>query len=566
MVRRYVVAPRGRWGGYRDITSALRAAAAGRGPARVDIEPGQYAERLVVRGEVELAALGAPGSVVLNPAQGTVLDAAGSVTVRGLQLIGREGDAVDLHAGALVLDEVTVRGHGGVCLHARRDTSATLTNSHFFYGRTVFAGGTGTVERCRFTDAADNALAVIEGGRVTVRAGRFEGSRIHGVRVSDARAELTGCELTGTGRAAVSADTRAELSVTDCVISAVHAEGVLFVGQSRGLVRGCRVSDAEHGVAVTTGSDPVVRDSVFAGCRDTGINVAEEGLGTYQNCEVRDAGTIAVFATGGGAPTVDGCRVVGGNVGIAVVDKARGRFSRIEVTDVTNTALRVYEGARAVFERVRGERCAAGLETLGDAGTTAELTDGRFRDCAMGAVAAGGQSRLMLKDVSAEHGKVGLSVVEEAQLRLYDCEVTAATMGILAAGGSRLFARNVTAGGCDVGLCGTDSAYLDVADSRFADCADSGMTVLGTSTGRLADCRVTGSRGTAVQHNGRVELIALDTPLRVVEQAPEPAASPSPSVVHHHGPVFHAAVHNAQFAWDNTHVSQQQSTQDGAAT
>ncbi|MFI2203257.1 right-handed parallel beta-helix repeat-containing protein [Streptomyces sp. NPDC020192] len=562
------MAPRGRWGAYPDIGSALRAAAGRHGPARVEIEPGQYAERLVVRGSVELAALGAPGSVVVSPAQGTVLEAAGSVTVRGLQLVGREGDVVDLHAGALVLDQVVVRAHGGVCLNARRDTSAVLTDSHFFYGRSVFAGGTGTVERCRFTDAADNALAVIEGGRVTVRASRFEGSRIHGVRVSDAWAELTGCELTGTGRAAVCADTRAELSVTDCAISAVHAEGLLFIEQSRGLVQGCRVSDAEHGIAVTTGSDPVVRDCVFTDCRDTGINVPEAGLGTYRNCEVRDAGTVAVFATTGGAPTVDGCRVVGGNVGVGVFDKARGRFTRIQVTDVTSTALRVYEGARAVFEQVRVERCAAGLETRGDAATTAELTDGRFRDCSMGSVAAGGQSRLTLRNVSAEHGKMALGVVEEAQLRLFDCEVTAATVGVLAAGGSRLFARNVTTTGCDVGLCGTDSAYLDVTDSRFADCVDTGMAVRGTSTGRLVDCRVTGTRGTAVLHNGRAELVGLDSPLRVVEQEePEPAAPPPPSVVHHHGPVFHAAVHNAQFAWDSTHVSQRQhNAEEGTAT
>ena len=52
---------------------------------------------------------------------------------------------------------------------------------------------------------------MIEGAHVSVRDSWIGGSRIHGVRVSDARAQVTGCELTGTGKAALMADTRAEL-------------------------------------------------------------------------------------------------------------------------------------------------------------------------------------------------------------------------------------------------------------------------------------------------------------------------------------------------------------------
>jgi Right handed beta helix region len=568
MVRRYVVAPGGRWGAHSDIGSALRAAGKRPGPARVEIEPGSYPERLVAHGEIELVARGEPGSVVLNPARGTVLDAAGSVTVRGLRLIGRDADVVDVHAGAVVLDQVEVRAHGGMCLHARRDSAAVLTDSHFVYGRVLFAGGTGTVERCRFTDAADNALAVIEGGRVTVRGSRFEASRIHGVRVSDAWAELTGCELTGTGRAAVCADTRAELTVADCVISAAHAEGVLFIEQSRGLMRGCRVSDAEHGVAVTTGSDPVVRDCVFTGCRDTGINVPDGGRGTFEDCEVLDAGAVSVFATRGGAPTVTGCRIAGGNVGVALVEQARGRFSRITVRDLTNVALRVREGAKAVFEDVRVERCAAGLETLGDTSTTAELTGGRFDDCHMGSVACGGQSRATVRQVTAQRGIVGFSAVEEATLHLHDCQVAQMGMGLLAIGKSTLSARNlVVTGPGGPGLGAMDSAYLDITGTRFTGCGKVAVSVQGMSTGRLVDCSVTGAPGgVAVQHNGRVALISLDSSLRVEEHAPEPAPAPTTVVNHYNAPVFNGAIQHSQIAFGNSHVIQRQTTQDGAGT
>ncbi|WP_327319069.1 hypothetical protein [Streptomyces sp. NBC_01235] len=114
--------------------------------------------------------------------------------VRGLGLVGRDADAgvVDCRAGTLALDRAEVRAHNGVCVHARPRTSVLLTASRFRFGRAVFAGSSGHVERCRFAGAADNAIAVIEGARVTVPGSRIDGSRIHGVRVSDAWARLTG--------------------------------------------------------------------------------------------------------------------------------------------------------------------------------------------------------------------------------------------------------------------------------------------------------------------------------------------------------------------------------------
>ncbi|MCZ0972301.1 right-handed parallel beta-helix repeat-containing protein [Streptomyces albulus] len=167
----------------------------------------------------------------------------------------------------------------------------------------LFAGADGRIERCRFVDAADNAVAAIEGARITVRDSWIGGSRLHGVRVSDARAEVTGCELTGTRKASLVADTQAELAVADCAIDAVDAEGVLFIEQSRGSVDGTRVTDAQHGIAVASGADPVVRGCTLTGCRDTGINVQTGGRGRFEDCTVVAAGNVAVFSTDGGAPT-----------------------------------------------------------------------------------------------------------------------------------------------------------------------------------------------------------------------------------------------------------------------
>lgn len=566
MVRSYAVVPRGGRRSHPDITSALRAAAQRGGAARIEIAPGHYQETLIVRGDVELTVAGEPGSVVVGPPRGAVLDAFGSVVVRGLVLVGREADVVGCHGGTLTLDRVEVRAHGGVCVNAGRGASVTLTDSLFWYGRTVFTGASGHVERCLFIDAADNGVAVIEGARVSVQDSRIAGSRIHGVRVSDASAWLTRCKLTGTEQAAVCADTRAQLTVADCAVTAVQAEAILFNGQSRGAVHNTRVTEAEHGIAVATRAEAVVRDCVFADCRDTGINVNASGRGTFEGCEVLNAGNIAVFSTNGGAPEIRGCRITGGNVGVAVTEKGRGRFTQLHVADLTGVALRVWDEGRAVFEQVRVERCPSGLEIKGNGGTTAELTDAEMYDCDMAAVSVTGQSRVTLNWVSAQRGLLGFGVGEEALLRVHDCHVREVTSGgALAFGKARLVARNLTVTGSKAfGLCGTHSAYLDVADSRFDDCAAAGVTFDESGGGRLVNCSVTGTKGAAVQHNGRVELVSLSTSLPVVERT---TATPEPTVVNNfYGPVFNAAVHGAQLAWNNNSVIQQQTDQDGAGT
>ncbi|WSA00129.1 right-handed parallel beta-helix repeat-containing protein [Streptomyces sp. NBC_00841] len=568
MVTRYFVSPHGGRRAYPNITSAL-AAAAGRGRAAlVEIAPGRYEEALTVQGEVQLAALGDPGSVVVSRPRGAVLDALGSVRVHGLVLIGRDADVVGCHTGTLTLDHSEIRAHNGVSVHARPNTSVTLRDSVILHGRALFSGSNGLIERCRFTDATDNAVAVIKGAHVSVQGSWIGGSMIHGVRVSGARAQVTGCELTGTGKAAIMADSQAELTVTGCAINTVHAEGIAFIEQSKGSVDATRVTDAQHGIAVVSGADPVVRGCAFIECRDTGINVHTSGCGRFEDCEVFDTGNIAVFSTKGAAPEVHGCRISRGNVGIAVTDAGRGRFTRVEMEDLTSVALRVYDEARAVFEQVRVERCQSAVETRGNSGTTADITDSVFRDFGMSAVEVLGQSRVTLKGVAAERGMMGFGVGEDAQLFVHDCDVTAVSKcGAFGLGKARLVARNLTVSGSEaIGLYGQDSAYLDVANSEFVDCAAAGVSFNDASGGRLVDCSVNGTQGVAVQDNGRVDLVSLRTSLPIVKQIVKPVERPPTIVNNYDGPVFNAEVHGAQLAWNNNKVIQQQTDEDGSST
>ncbi|WP_328318016.1 right-handed parallel beta-helix repeat-containing protein [Streptomyces sp. NBC_00388] len=565
MVTRYFVSPHGGRRAHPDITSALTAAAVRGRAALIEIAPGRYEEALSVRGDVRLVALGGPGSVVVSRPHGSVLDAHGSVQVDGLVLIGHDSDVVGCHTGALTLEHAEIRAHNGVGVHARPNTSVTLRDSVFLHGRALFSGAAGLVERCRFVDATDNALAVIKGADVTVRNSWIGGSMIHGVRVSGARAQVDGCTLTGTGRAAVMADSQAELTVTGCAVDAVHAEAIAFIEQSKGSVTGTHVTDAEHGIAVMSGADPVVRGCTFRACRDTGINVHSSGRGRFEECEVFGAGNIAVFSTKGGAPEVHGCRISGGNVGIAVTDAGRGRFTRVELADLTSVALRVHDGAKAVFEQIRVERCPSHLEARGDGGTTADVTDSVFRDFDMSAVEVLGRSRVTLKGVSAERGVLGFGVGEEAQLFVHDCAVSAvSSCGAIGFGKGRLVARNLTVTGSGgFGIGGTDTARLDVVDSEFTDCATAGASFDGTCGGRLVNCSVRGTQGVAVRDNGLVDLVSLHTSLPVVKHIEKPVEQPPTIVNHYAGPVFNAEVHGVQLSWNNTNAGQQQNNEDG---
>ena len=176
-------------------------------------------------------------------------------------------------------------------------------------------------------------------------------------------------------------------------------------------------------------------------------------------------------------------------------------------------------------------------------------------------MAAIGQSRTTLRGCTAREGPAGFGVREQAQLFLYDCRVEhMAAGGVIADGNGILTVERLTVATVDgVGLVGKDSAYLDVRNSTFADTGSAGVSVADSCGGRLVDCSITGDNGLGVIHNGRILLTSLQTSLPVTEHDPEPAKN----VVQHitnifNGPVFHGPVQNAQFAWDNDTVSQEQ--------
>lgn len=550
-VARYRVSPSG-WRGHRTIGAALTAAGT-TGRAVVEIEAGTYREQLVLRGDVELVAL---GSVILTSEWGPTVETVGDVRLSGLRIIAENGEAVRCSRGSLTVENCYAEAHE-VCLHSASGTTTTLRDSGFHVGRVEFFGAAGLAERCRFTDGINNGIAVFNGSRVRIDQCHVANSRIHGIRVKSAQAQITGCTVTGTGSDSITADSRGDMTISGCRITDVRRSGIAYIEGSRGTVTHTTVTDSQHGIAVVSGADPVVRSCTFTNCAETGINVHSQGRGRFEQCEVVNAGDIGVFSKDEGDPTVTDVVVREGNVGIAL-DRGRGSFERIRVHDLRSVGIRLLHDAAATVRDAVVANCPNGFEAAD--GSKAELTGVAFRDFRMTAVTITGTSRITLKDVTATRGQVGIGVGERGQLALADCRVEdVEKLGVIVFGdatfkGERLAV--VGGGTTEIGIGGYDRTYLELTGGEFTDLRMTGLTLADSCAAKITDCAVTGEQGLAVLHHGHADLVRLRTslPVKEIEEEAEPQV-----VNNYYGPVFNAAVHGVQLAWNNQGpVTQQQ--------
>jgi ATPase family protein associated with various cellular activities (AAA)/parallel beta helix pectate lyase-like protein/AAA lid domain-containing protein len=485
---------------HRTIGAALQSVAPGV-PVRIVVEAGRYVESIGIRGEVAIVAE-TPGSVVIESSMDGVIGTQGQVRLSGLSLIGRNSDAVTCWNGQLVLERCQVQGHNTVGVHGTPGTTVVLDGCAMTVGRVVFAGARGLVRDCMFEAITTNGIAAFEGADVRIETTRLRDCRTHGIWINGSRATIDGCDLTGTGNAAIVLDAGADAILRGCRVHAVHSIALVVSEQSRATVDGMRVTDAEHGVAVTTGGHVTVRDSVFDQCRSTGINVNEQGRGRFERCEVLYAGDNAIVATSGGEPTVQGCRVVGGNHGV-VIERARGTFTDMTLERISNFGLLLHEGALGRFADIRIISCGGGLLVDGQ-NTKGALADVTIDRADKVAVSVRGVSRVALERC-ATSGRGGILVGGKAQLSLSDCTVQGAEVaGVVAFEQAVLTATRLTVTQCSgEGLRARQSASLYVTDGEFLDNAGIGMSLEDDSSGRLERCRTTGNEGGDIVDNGR---------------------------------------------------------------
>ncbi|QRP49767.1 right-handed parallel beta-helix repeat-containing protein [Amycolatopsis sp. FDAARGOS 1241] len=542
----------GRRGAHQTIASAL-GAVSGRRDARVEIDPGRYPENLFVSGEVHVFA-SRPGTVEICPPTGTAVETSGVVRLEGLIVSGRDNDVVRCAAGSLTITGCTVTAQdGSPALHAPPGTAVAASDSEFRYGRAVFTGSRGTVKRCVFTDSSNNGLAATGGADVAVLLSRFDRCRIHGVLVRGGRVAATECGFAGTGNSALAADQHGHLDVTDCRIDSARTTAISYGEQSRGTITGTTVEDADTGLLVTGGSDPLVRRCAFTGCRVAGIEVNTQGLGRFEEISVLRTQKFGLFVDTQGSPAVHRCRFAEGNLGI-VVQNAHSRVTDTVLEDLKNAAVRLLGQAQAELTGLHVTRCPTAVETNGTA--YAELAGARLQEIGLVGVVAQDSSRVRATDCGGSGGHVAFSALGKAHLVLHDCRAAGVTLG----GAGVLSEATVTArrftvtGPVNFGVYAAEKSTVDVADSSFAGTTVAGIGLIGSATALVRDCEVPGPDGLAVHHQGRAVLERLRSPLRVVEVEPDP--EPPRIINNYTGPVIHGDVIQSVLTWGNTVVHQ----------
>jgi parallel beta-helix repeat protein len=496
---------------HRTIASALRAAGSRRTPIRVLIDPGRYVETLIVAGEVELCAAREPGTVTIESAGDITITCPGVVRLVGLTIVNR-GTAAVSTTGRLMLRDCRVHGHGEMSLRASAGANLTMTDCEVRAGRTALIGARGVLERSRFLDTKDNAVAAVDGADIRITGCTMSNSRLHGLRVVESTAWVEDCELTGNGSAAIALEANTEATIRGCRIHDVHTTGILLVKQSRGSIEDTRIAEANRGIAVEGGSEPTVRRCVIDGCRDSGISVTDQASGRFEDCEINRSGNAAVHAADGGAPTLTGCRISGGKLGVLTV-KARTRLADLDLRDLTGVALRAREGANLSAEGVRVDGCESGLYATGD-NTTVELTDAEIRDVKNTGVFVGDSAQATVERCVVDRaGSVALRAQGNSHLTVRDATVDSpGTDGALVGGDATLVAHRltVTGAGC-CGVIGKDTGRLYVSDSVFRGGEGAGIRIEGACTGQFTACESVDNAGEAVIRNKLVRFEDMRT-------------------------------------------------------
>ncbi|MBU6290241.1 MAG: protein kinase, partial [Chloroflexi bacterium] len=119
----------------------------------------------------------------------------------------------------------------------------------------------------------------VSGLTLRVVAGGDEDDSVPALRISGGRLTIVNCDVSsemGDGIDVVGA--RANPSVTACVVHDCKEYGIWVRQKARGTFRRCEVvGNADHGIEVREGGDPVVRECAFRDGKGTGILVHKQG-------------------------------------------------------------------------------------------------------------------------------------------------------------------------------------------------------------------------------------------------------------------------------------------------
>ncbi len=365
------VAPRG-WGAHRTIAAAVRNAEAG---ALVSIQPGTYAESVILEQDVRLVAEKGPGSVKIVGVRGAALTVRGAGgVVQGLLIEGQNAEpAVSVSAGTVLIAGCEITG-GRVEVTGAAAPTLRGCKLHHTGDIGLYLGGDSRaiVEDTEIGDVDHTGVLVDHGAVPIVRRLSVTRTGGHGIRVSgSARGTFEDCDVTHTGAAAVAVDAAARPALRSCRIGDSAAEGIIITGNA----------------GVGTGAAPA--DETSAG--------GEYGVALH-GCEIARAQKGGIHVTGQAVVSLAGCRVSDVRAaGVVAGGAGRLRLDDTTTTDTAGSGLAV--GGTAQVEARRCGFVRAGANGV-YAGDNARLTlEGcAVTDAAYTAVHIGGTGRVAVRD------------------------------------------------------------------------------------------------------------------------------------------------------------------------
>jgi len=397
-----------------------------------------------VDGTGDAAAARTGGGVVVERCEvvragGRAVAVAGSapVTLRECTIAQPTAAAVVASGTAEVrLEGCTVRAAGRSAVVARENAivvAEKLTVDRAD-GNGVLAEGQATV---RITDAdightRYTAVHASGGADLSMVRGVLHDIPEYGVRVlQQARAMLTGVEITSAAAAAIGVEDQGDLTAVDCRTTG-GAVGVSLGGRRRPLLRDCEITDAARvGVLLDADVSAVLERVTIRGASEVGLHLGERSHAYVLECAVCDVAGNGVVVSGQAAPAVYSMSVLRtkGN-GLVAHEGAHGSFTDCTVGEAGQPAIYVGAGADPVFRRLHLHDCARGVTLDPAAGptwtecTSAGVTSddlpgsaGRTRRVPLGAApitATATDEPEPLDDLLAElHGLVGLASVKQ---------------------------------------------------------------------------------------------------------------------------------------------------------
>ncbi len=320
--------------------------------------PGVYRESVVVDKDVVIVAMGQPGEVVIEGANGpaAVLRAC-NATLRGLTLRAPEGKvALQIAGGAPFLEGCLLVGEVAGALvedaAAPRFKDCTIACSGPV-GLMVADGAQARLEGGTICGFQEAGIRVAPGAQISLQGVEVGPGRGVGLRVgarAQATAEACGF-LAETGGVEVEPDGRIQL--TRCRLMDSHFAGLLALERSHALLEECDLgNNVCSGAHVLAGATVMLRQCRLVGNAGFGVSLMDRGLATLDGCVLQGNGGAGLLIYHGATVQARGCAFnEGRSMGVDCAEGGQGVLDTCDITGNAGAGVQVEPGGSLLLVR-----------------------------------------------------------------------------------------------------------------------------------------------------------------------------------------------------------------------